>query len=207
MGFAPALMAIGAIGSIAGGFMQADAARQQARSQQQAYEAQAAQQNYQAQVAENNKVIAEQNARVSAAAGEQQALNKSMETRAKVGGMIAAQAASGVDVNSGSALDVQTSEKQIGALDALTIRSNAAREAYGFMQQGQNFQAEADLNRMGAASNIQAGKNAKQAGSMAATASILGGFTSAATKLGGGFSSGAFGGGGSQSYKFGTAIF
>jgi cell division protein FtsB len=193
MGLPLILVAATAGMQVLSGFQQASAQRQQAAAQQQQYEATAKQQNYQAQVAENNKTTAEQNARVTAAAGEQAALNQGLKTRQAVGAMVAGQAASGINLDGGSALDVRTSEKQIGQLDALTIRSNAMQNAYGYEVQASNFGADADLSRMGANNNILAGKNAKAAGDTAATGSILGGLTGAAGTVYGGYSSGAFG--------------
>ena len=47
----------------------------------------------------------------------------------------AASAASGIDSNSGSSLDVQASEAGISELDQQMIRNNAAREAWGYTTQ------------------------------------------------------------------------
>ncbi len=180
MGLPVILAAVAIGGQVIGGFQKAAADRQAASAQQQAYEAKAKESQYQAQVAENNRQTSEQNARVAAAAGEQQAFNKGMETRQKVGGIVAGQAASGVDVSSGSALDVKSSTQELGQVDALTIRSNAAREAYGYQVQGSNFGAQAEADRFGGENDITAGQNAKKAGDIAATGSILSGITGAA---------------------------
>lgn len=62
----------------------------------------------------------------------------------------AAQAANGVDINSGSAASVRSSSRMMGELDALTIKNNAWREAWG-------YQVEADNQRQqGEFSNITA---------------------------------------------------
>ena len=44
-------------------------------------------------------------------------------------------AANGVDLSSGSPLDILGDTAMYGELDALTIRSNAEREAYGYRVQ------------------------------------------------------------------------
>jgi hypothetical protein len=93
-------------------------------------EAQASNANYQAQVAANNAAVAKQNATLDTAAGVTQSGNQELKTRAAVGTTKAGQAASGVDVNSGSFPAVRSSESELGMLDAMTIRSNAAKEAY-----------------------------------------------------------------------------
>ncbi len=87
---------------------------------------------YQSQVAANNAIIAEQNANYAAAAGAQRAGTASMRNAARVGAIKAGQAASGIDVNSGSAVDVQRSERESGQLSALTEENNALLQAYGY---------------------------------------------------------------------------
>ncbi len=97
-------------------------------------------------IASYNAQIAGQNATFAAQAGEQAAGNESLATRAQAGGAMAQEGASGVDVGSGSFQDTQKSIRQTGELNALTIRSNAARQAYGFQSQvvGENAQAKID---------------------------------------------------------------
>lgn len=46
-------------------------------------------------------------------------------------------ASQGIDINTGSALAVQEETEVLSELDALTIRNNARREAWGFKTQGQ----------------------------------------------------------------------
>lgn len=108
---------------------------------------QAASSRYAETVAANNAQIAKQNADYAAQEGEVNAAKKERETRAKLGGLLADQGASGVDVNSGSAVDVRSSAASIGALDALTIRSNAARQAYGYETQGAEYEGEAAVDK------------------------------------------------------------
>lgn len=103
-----------------------------AKSKMDAGAASSANAAYQAQVAENNAKVAEQNAELETQSGEIQASNYGLKTRAKVGATTAQQGASGIDLNVGSSVDVRTGEAELGALDALTIRSNAARRAYGY---------------------------------------------------------------------------
>ena len=128
--------------------------------------------DFQAQIARNNAEIAGRNAQGAREAGAVQALNSMLRTRAVVGQTKAAQAASGIDVNSGSAVDVQASERMLGMLDALTIRSNAARAAYGYEAEAGGYQARAKMLRQG-------GKMARIGGLMNASGTILEGATSA----------------------------
>lgn len=131
---------LGSVFSIVGGVVGAWGAMEKGK-------AQAAALRYQAQVAENNKTIAEQNSKWSMAAGHFQSAAIGTKTRDAFGQTKAAQAAGGVDVNSGSALDVQTAVARTGQLDALTAEGNAAKEAYGWSAQAGNFGAQAGLLR------------------------------------------------------------
>jgi hypothetical protein len=130
---------------------------------------------YQAAVAENNETIAKQNANWDIQAGEAAASQEQQKTRAVVGSELAAQAASGVDVNTGSALDVRSSSAQLGELNQLTIRSNAARQSWADLNNANSFSSQAALSRMEAS-------NAPIAGEIGEAGSVLSGATSAASK-------------------------
>ena len=103
--------------------------------------------NYQAQVAERNREISEMQAVDAKKRGRVEETRKRRQTEQRLGAQRAAMAANGIDIDSGSSLDVLGDTAQFGELDALTIRSNTEREARGFRQQGQNFQSEANLSR------------------------------------------------------------
>lgn len=64
----------------------------------------------------------------------------------------AAQAASGVDINSGSAASVRSSTKMMGELDALTIKNNAWREAWGYQVESNNQKEQGDFSNLTARS-------------------------------------------------------
>lgn len=100
---------------------------------------------YQAQIALNNAAVAKRNASTVGEEGEIEAANQGLKNRATAGTITANQAANGLDVNSGSAVNVRKSADLIGQMDAMTIRSNAAREAYGYQTQANNFTGEAAL--------------------------------------------------------------
>ena len=107
--------------------------------------AQSAAAGYQAQVAANNEKIAQQNAAQATATGAVQVEQQGIKTKAEVGAIKAAQAASNIDVNTGSALDVRSSAAALGELDALTIRSNAEKQAYGYETQATSFAGQQSL--------------------------------------------------------------
>lgn len=132
----------------------------------QGMQAQAANAAYQAQVARNNSDIAKQNYDLESDSGQIQAENFGMRTRSVIGAAKAQQGASGVDVNSGSAVDVRAGAAEIGELDALSIRSNAARRAYGYEVAATSDTAQAGLLQ-------DQSENLKSAAPMAAFSSLL----------------------------------
>lgn len=129
---------------------------------------------YNSQVASNNAQIANQNATWAAQAGEAQVGEQTQKTRATVGAITAAQAANGVDVNSGSDVDVRSSASELGELSAINIRSNAARTAYGFQTQSASQTAQSKLDTF-------EGEQSQLAGEVGAGSSILGGVGNSAS--------------------------
>jgi hypothetical protein len=87
---------------------------------------------YQKTISNENARLAMGNAKDATQRGQLEEQRSRLETRQQIGSTRAGLAAQGVDVGSGSSADVQASEAGIGELDALTIRNNAAREAYGY---------------------------------------------------------------------------
>lgn len=128
--------------------------------------------SYNAQVAAENQQIATQNATLAGQAGEAQAAQQQQKTRAEVGAIKTSQAAGNIDVNSGSALDVQSSAASLGELNAITIRSNAAKEAYGYETQSTSFENQAQLDAAQSSSDMTAGE-------IGAGSTLLGGLGSA----------------------------
>ena len=134
-----------------------------------------AQAEYQSQVAAQNQVLANQNATQAIAAGEATAEQAAIKQRADTGQIRAAEGASGVDVNSGSALDVQSSQSERDMLDQLIVRSNAERTAYGYKTQGLQFGGQAALEKAAA-------EQAPVAGDIGAVGSIFSGASGVANQ-------------------------
>lgn len=116
----------------------------------------------------------EYNARIAEAQGDDALLRGTEEeqrfrstVRGLIGSQRAAFAAQGVDVASGSAVDVQADAAYLGELDALTIRSNAQREAWGFRHSAQDLRMGAEVARRG-------GQSAATASRYAAAGTVLG---------------------------------
>lgn len=112
---------------------------------------------YNAAVAANNAQTAQNNATLAGQEGAANANIEQQKTRANVGEIKAAQAANGVNVNKGSAVDVQSSAAELGELNAINIRSNAARSAYGYQTQAASDKAQSELDKQEASFDSTAG--------------------------------------------------
>lgn len=149
-----------AVGSISGGIASSNAA------------------NYQAAIARNNATIAQQNAVYAEQSGVAAAENQSRKGAARVAKITTGQAALGVDIGSGSAVDVQAGQRMVDQLDTETVLNNAELRAYGYRNQAENFENEAKLDEM-------KGEQAKTAGYLGAAGSLLSNASSIGGKWGG----------------------
>lgn len=95
--------------------------------------------NAQKRIAEFNAAVAEQQAVDALARGAEDEANFRAGVRGLLGTEKAGFAAQGVDIGVGSPVDVQEDTAFLGELDALTIRTNAAREAWGYEVEAENF--------------------------------------------------------------------
>lgn len=101
---------------------------------------------------EANARIADLQAQDAVLRGQEAARQKLVQTRGLIGSQRATLAAQGIDVESGTALDLQVETAGLGALDALTIRNNAAREAWGYRVQASDLESKGVFSSL-AASN------------------------------------------------------
>lgn len=129
-------------------------------------QAAAASANYNAKVADMNAQISDRRARDALERGKVEEQKKRTQAQQVLGQQRAAMAANGVDIGFGSPLDTLVDTATLGEVDALTIRSNAAREAYDFKVQAANGRADANLSRMSA-------KSASTGGYLNAGATLL----------------------------------
>jgi len=165
MGVAMApLMIASTVAGVVGTGVQAYGAVKQGQAASDAYA-------YKAQVAANNAAIGRQKAVMDIQAGEIAAVNQGLKTRAKVGSEKAQQGAAGIDVNTGSAAMVREGTTQVGLVDALTVRSGAAKKAWADQVDATSSEAQAQLDRA-------AGENAETAGYINAAGSLLSGASS-----------------------------
>lgn len=151
MGFDPASLAVmslvagaagtgvSAVGAVESGYAKSEAA------------------SYRSQVAANNAKLAQDDATREMQAGDVAAFNRGLKTRAQIGSQKAAQGASGIDVNSGSAVDVRAGTEELGMLDALTIRSDAAKRAYARQVEATSYTAQSQLEQAESEQDVTAG--------------------------------------------------
>lgn len=138
-------------------------------------EAQGEAEKYQAQVDLNNQKLAGYYANTAAAKGASDLSQQQQKSKQQMDLIRASQAASGVDVGSGSSQDVRNSQEILNNLDALTIMSNTAQQYYGYEVGGVSAGNQAGLEQLGAS---QTGAEA----AIGATSSVLSGASGAANQ-------------------------
>lgn len=110
-----------------------------------------------------NAGLADQQAADALARGQTAEFSSRLRTAQLKGTQTATLAAHGVALDQGSALDVLTSTDVMGEQDALTIRDNASKEAWGDKVQAANYRSQAananpwaagGASMLGAAGNV-----------------------------------------------------
>jgi hypothetical protein len=129
--------------------------------------------SYQAQVAQNNAIIAEQNATYASNAGLAQAAATSLKGASQAGKVKTAQAASGIDVNTGSAVNVQASERETNVLNSESVLNNAELQNYGYRAAATGYKATAGLEEEEAA-QAPVGAALSATGNLLSAASSIG---------------------------------
>ena len=138
-------------------------------------EAGAAMYRYKSGMALVNRSLALQNADYTRKMGEVQAGESGLKSRFQMGKITTAQSASGVDINSGTAVGVRAGQQKIAQIDQSLIRANAARRAYGY-----DVEAAKDLTE--SQMDLRAADDVKSASRISALSSILGGASSVSDK-------------------------
>lgn len=102
---------------------------------------------YEEQLARNNAIIQERMANDALKRGEDEERKHREQVAQFASAQKAKMGASGVIISDGSALRTLEDTAYMGELDALTIRNNAEREAYGYRVNAQNFRDDARMTR------------------------------------------------------------
>ena len=143
-----------------------------AYGQYQSGKAQEAASEYNAQVQENNARVAEQYAKAAEARGDDEARQKRIDAERMASRQQAVLAAKGIDISTGTPLDILGDTAMYGELDAQTIKYNAGLEAYQQRATASNALSQAELSRM-------EGRQAAKAGTMQAFGTLIGGASKA----------------------------
>jgi hypothetical protein len=138
---------VAAIGMVVMGAIDAFSTMAEAEGQASALKEKAA---YEKGVLERNVKLAETSADDVVSRGEVTAGEVYKEGKLVGGAQRAGYAAGGVEVGYGSAVDVQAESAYNVAVDAMTIRNNAKREAMGYKIQALNYHTQADFGTMAA---------------------------------------------------------
>lgn len=104
--------------------------------------------SYEQKIADRNADIADLQAVDAKKRGEQAVMLSRRETHRTVGSQRAGFAGQGVEVDAGSAGDVVDATETIGALDEMTLRNNAALEAWGFKVQASDLRARGKMAKV-----------------------------------------------------------
>jgi hypothetical protein len=136
---APIMMAMTSLGS---GYAESQALRAQGA--------------YQKQLNDTNANLADIQAKDSIRRGNIEASKVKREQERLIGEERVTAAASGVDVNQGSAADVQDDTKALSDHDIITIRNNAFREAWGYNVQADDYRYRGRFAE--SAANFKAGQ-------------------------------------------------
>lgn len=120
-------------------------------------QAAAAAAEYNAKVQRQNAELADRNARSQLEAGMAEEQKQKAYTTSLISKQQAAMAANGVDTSFGSPLDVMVDTAKQGAVDALTLRTNAYRQMDDTRNQAVAYRNQATLFDQQAASERDAG--------------------------------------------------
>ena len=104
--------------------------------------------NYDASVADQNARMSAFQAEDALRRGETETNRARMATKRLIGSQRAAMAAQGIEVDSGSAMDIQEDTAALGALDAQAIQNNAYMEAFGYKSQAIDYTAKAKMSKL-----------------------------------------------------------
>lgn len=131
-------------------------------------EGQAAKQaaDYQSQVSKNNAQQATWAADDARSRGEQEVMRLQQQSALIKGNQRATAAARGVEVDTGSAANILQDTAGATAMDTLTIRTNAERQAVGYQNQSNEFLGDSQLQKA-------AGANARAGSYLAAGGTLL----------------------------------
>jgi hypothetical protein len=131
----------------------------------------------QAELADYNAAVAELQADDAIARGDEEEQRYRTQIRGVIGAQRAAIAAGNVDVSFGSAVEVQADAAVLGELDALQIKTNARREAWGYKVQAEDLRQRGAIARKEGVYLEAAGRQQAKQANVAAVGTLIGGGT------------------------------
>lgn len=167
-----------AIAALAEGAWSAYQHHQAGNQEKKAGQAEQAAANDQADLSDYNAKVATLQGEDAIARGTLEEQRFRTQVRGIIGQQRAAFAGNNVDVSFGSAVDVQADAAFLGELDALTIRTNAMREAWGYNVQAEDLTRQAAITRKTGVAAAASGNARASAENYAAVGSLLGTGTS-----------------------------
>lgn len=111
--------------------------------------------NYQSAMYGINKQMAGEQGKMATAQGDIQAGQMELQGRQEAAKQRVASAATGASVNSGSALDLQVDTKWQAGQNAIMIKNNAWRQAWGYQVEGMNYDQQASMTNLAANQSAQ----------------------------------------------------
>lgn len=139
-----------------------------AYGQIQAGNAAKSQAGYQAAIQRNNAIRADYAAQDALTRGKEAEKRQRIKGRLLIGQMRAVLGGSGQVIDTGSAGELVIDQSGTNELDALNVRANAAREAYGYRTQAGNFRSQAGLTQL-AGNNAASNSKFQAAGTLLST--------------------------------------
>lgn len=174
LGLGAVSAAAGAVMSTAGAYFGAKSSKMQARSAAMAAD-------FEASMAARNARLAEMDAQTERDAGRLQLRSLGLQYGEAAGRQVAQQAAAGVDLSSGNALEQRVSLRLAQRMDALTIGQNTARGVSARLTQATNYRNQATMGRV-TAGNLRATAGSISPG-LSTFAGLLDGASRAAVPL------------------------
>lgn len=173
-----ALLALAGTSAAISAVNQKKTANAQAAAAEKSGEAQQAAAESSAQMDEFNAAIADQQAQDAVSRGQQDEDRFRQHIKLVIGSQRAGFAAGNVDVGFGSSVDTQADASYLGELDALTIRTNAGRQAWGYQVSATDYRNRAAVARKTGAFALEAGQATadaeRTAGTLGAVSTIVG---------------------------------
>ena len=138
-----------------------------------------------AELSDYNASIAELQASDALARGREEENRFRERVEGTIGSARAGAAAQGIDVGFGSAVDVQKDARFLGELDALTIRTNAGREAWGYKVEAEDLRRRSTIQRKEGVEAAAAGRSRQTAARVSSVGgAVLGGANLLETRYG-----------------------